>query len=116
MAQIMQQSGHEEVTIMRPLLPGLIAFGLLCAATRAPAACRWFGTQLECDLGESQVLIGTQKMAEPAYAGALRPQPLQRSDELDASAAPERPFRLDLQNVGVDPGLCRKFGNETYCY
>ena len=55
-------------------------------------------------------------MAEPAYAGALRPQPLQRSDELDASAAPERPFRLDLQNVGVDPGLCRKFGNETYCY
>ena len=77
------------------------------------------GRPSEADIGqlrEGQVLIGTQKMAEPAYAGALRPQPLQRSDELDASAAPERPFRLDLQNVGVDPGLCRKLGNETYCY
>ncbi len=101
---------------MTRFLFALMALGLFGATPQASAACRWFGTQLECDLGESQVLIGTQKMAEPAYAGALRPQPLQRSDELDASAAPERPFRLDLQNVGVDPGLCRKLGNETYCY
>jgi hypothetical protein len=45
---------------------------------QASAACRWFGTQLECDLGGSQVLIGTQELAEPVYAGALTPQPLLR--------------------------------------
>jgi len=102
---------------MTRFLLALMALGLFGATPQASAACRWFGTQLECDLGESQVLIGTQKMAEPAYAGALRPQPLQRSDGLlDARAVPERPLRFDLQNVGVDPGLCRKLGNETYCY
>src|SRR5438093_539456 len=102
---------------MTRFLLALLALGLFGATPEASAACRWFGTQLECDLGGSHVLIGTQKMAEPAYAGALRLQPLQRSDGLpDASAAPERPFRLDLQNVGVDSGLCRKLGNETYCY
>ena len=115
MAQIMQQSGHEEVTIMRPLLPGLIAFGLLCAATRAPAACRWFGTQLECDLGGNQLVIGTQTAANPDYATPVRPQPF-GGGLFDGRAIPDRPLRLELQDVGTDPGLCRKFGNETYCY
>ena len=29
---------------------------------------------------------------------------------------PEWPLRLELQNFSGDPSLCRKFGNETYCY
>ena len=85
---------------MTRFLLALMALGLFGATRQASAACRWFGTQLECDLGGSQVLIGTQKMAEPSYAGALRPQQLQNSGKLlDARAVPERPIRFDLQNV-----------------
>src|SRR5437899_661578 len=51
---------------MTRFLLALMALGLFGATPQASAACRWFGTQLECDLGESQVLIGTQKMAEAA--------------------------------------------------
>src|SRR5213593_2450671 len=99
---------------MTRFLFALLALGLFGATPEASAACQWFGTQLECDLGGSQVRIGTQEVTEPAYAGALQPQPfLQRSDGLvDARGVPERPLRLELQNIGVDPGLCQKWGNE----
>ena len=93
----------------------LMALVLLGTATEAPAACRWFGTQVECDLGGSQLLIGTQATPAPAYARSLRPQLLQGGDPDDRP--PSRwPLRLEFQNVGVDPSLCRKIGNETYCY
>ena len=100
---------------MKPFAPVLMALVLLGAATEAPAACRWFGTQLECDLGGSQLLIGTQAAPAPAYSSALRPQPLQGGD-VDDRPLPRWPLRLELQNVGVDPSLCRRIGNETYCY
>ena len=93
----------------------LMALCVLGAATRAPAACQRFGTQLECDLGGSQLLLGTQAEPAPSYAGALRPQMLQGGD-VDERPLPRWPFRLELQNVGVDPSLCRRIGNETYCY
>ena len=102
---------------MTRFLLALMAVGLLAGAPQASAACRWFGTQLDCDLGGRQLLLGTQAVAEPAYAGTLRPQPIQGSDELlDNGAVPESPLRLNLQNVGVDPSSCRRIGNETYCY
>jgi hypothetical protein len=102
---------------MTRLLLALMALGLFGGTPQASAACQKFGTQLECNFGESQVLIGTQEVTEPAYAGALRPPSLvQRSDALDARTAPGWPIRLDLQNVAADPGLCEKWGNETYCY
>ena len=110
MAQIMQQGG-----VMMRFALVLMALVLLGAATRAPAACRRFGTQLECDLGGSQLLIGTQAAPAPAYGSSLRPQLLQGGD-LDDRPTPRWPLRLDLQNVGVDPSLCRRIGNETYCY
>ena len=101
---------------MKRFLFALMALGLFGATPQALGACRWFGTQLECDVGRSQVLIGTQGVPEPTYSRVLRPQSLlQGSDVLDARAAPERPLRLDLQNVGADPGGCHKWGNETYC-
>lgn len=100
---------------MRRFMLILVAAGLLGAATPAPAACRRFGTQVECDLGGSQLLMGTQAAAAPAYARALRPQSLQGSD-VEERPLPRWPFRFELQNVGVDPRLCRKIGNETYCY
>src|SRR5438552_17975528 len=110
MAQIMQQG-----SVMMRFALVLMALVLLGAATRAPAACRQFGTQLECDLSGSQLLIGTQAAAAPTYAGAPQPQLLQGGD-LDFRPVPRWPFRPELQNVGVDPSLCRRIGNETYCY
>jgi hypothetical protein len=99
---------------MRFLL-ALMALGLLCVAPQA-SACQWFGTQLECDLGGRQLLIGTQAVAAPAYAGAFRPQRLQGNDGLLDRGVHTSPLRLDVQNVGGNPGLCHKFGNEIYCY
>ncbi len=103
---------------MTRFLLAVMALGLFGATPQASAACRRFGTQLECDFGGSQVLmIGTQGVAEPAYAGALRPQSLlRRNDVFDGRAVPEQPLRLNLQNFGMDPGICEKWGNETYCY
>src|SRR5947208_17124897 len=102
MAQIMQQRG-----VMMRFALVLMALVLLGAAAEAPAACRWFGTQLECDLGGSQLLLGTQEAPAPAYSGALRPQLLQGGD-LDDRPLPRWPLRLELQNVSVDPSLCRR--------
>src|SRR2546426_12212948 len=99
---------------MKRFAPVLMALVLLGAATEAPAACRRFGTQLECDLGGSQLLIGTQAAPAPPYARAPRPQLLQGGD-LDFPPPPRWPFRLELQKAGADPSLCRKIGNETYC-
>src|SRR6476661_5719584 len=48
--------------------PVLIMVGVLAAAPRASSACQWFGTQLECDLGASRVVIGTQAAEQPTYA------------------------------------------------
>ena len=98
-------------------MPVLIVLGVLTAAAPAFAACRWFGTQMECELGESRVVIGTQAAEEPGYARSFRLQPFHGNDALpDDSPAPGRPFQIQLQDVGVDPGLCRRIGNETYCY
>jgi len=58
---------------MTRLVLAVMALGLLAAATPSSAACRWFGTQLECDLGGNQVLIGTQTEDEPAYLRPFRP-------------------------------------------
>lgn len=95
----------------------LMAAGLLGLATQVSAACGRFGTQLECDLGRNRLLsIGTQR-AEPSCAPVLGALPLQGCEGLPADGAvPGRTVHLELQNVGADPGLCRKIGNETYCY
>src|SRR3989454_4343100 len=90
----------------------LMALVLLGTATEAPAACRRFGTQLECDLGGSQLLIGTQAAPAPAHTNSLRPQLLQGGD-LDDRPPPPRPLPLEFQNVRVDPSLCPRRGNQT---
>jgi len=102
---------------MTRLLLVLMALVLLGTATQAPAACRRFGTQLECALGASQLLIGTQAAAEPVYARTLRTQLLQGGHGLPDDRPPPRwPLRLDRLNVGVDPCRCPRMGNEMDCY
>ena len=98
-------------------LPALIMVFVLAAASHASAACRWFGTQIDCDLGASRVVIGTQAADEPTYARSFQPQSFQDADRLlDDRAARGLPFELGLQDIGADPSLCRRIGNETYCY
>jgi len=95
----------------------LITICTLAVASPASAACRWFGTQLECDLGANRVLMGTQRAHEPTYAGSLTPQAFRGTDALLViRPALPRSFQLQLQDIGADPSLCRKIGNETYCY
>jgi hypothetical protein len=81
------------------------------------AMCHRYGTQLECALGGRELVIGTQREADPAYAGEFRPQTFQATRRvLDGGARFDRRFRVELQNVARDPGLCWKLGAETYCY
>jgi hypothetical protein len=102
---------------MRRFLLALTAFAVLGLASQARAGCWWSGTQVECDLGGQWLTVGAQR-AEPECGGTFRLLLLQEGcDGLPVDrAAPEGSFGLKLQNVGVDPGLCRRIGNETYCY
>jgi hypothetical protein len=98
-------------------LPMLIMVGVLAAAPRPSAACRWFGTQLECDVGANRVVIGTQAADEPRYAGSSPIRSFHRDSGFpDDHAASWRPFEIELQDFGAHPSPCRKIGNETYCY
>src|SRR5947199_9557534 len=99
---------------MTRFLLGLMALGLFGATPQASAACRWFGTQLQCDLGGNQVLIRTQQVAQPPYAGALRTHPLlENGQRLAASALPERPLLgRDPQNIRDCPRFPQNWGNE----
>ena|SRR5689334_5120937 len=89
---------------------------VLAIAARAPAACRPVGTQLECDVGSNRVVIGTQAAARPSCAPSFSVLSFAGDVCLPNEPAPAREPRIQLQDVGTDPQLCRKIGNETYCY
>jgi len=95
----------------------LIMVGMLAVAAHASAACQWFGTQLECGAGTSRVVIGTQAATVPTYARSLPIPSFQGDSGLQEDrAAPWGGFEIDVQDFGTHPSLCRKIGNETYCY
>jgi len=89
---------------------------VLAIAPGVSTACQWFGTQLECDVRSSHVVIGTQVAARPTPARSF-PFLAFAGDTGSANdpASPDE-LRIQLQDVGTDPKLCRKIGNETYCY
>ena len=101
----------------RSTIPVLVVAALLGGSPVHAARCGLFGTQLECGLGANEVVIGTQVAAEPHPAtSSLRPHSFHGSTRLfDDHAQPGRP-RIEIQNIGVDPTLCRSIGNESYCY
>ena len=95
----------------------VMALILLAVAAEARATCGWVGTQFECDLGKSLVLIGTQRTPEPQCSRVRGVSSLRGCEGLPGEhSTPARPFQLEIQNVGLDPSLCRRIGNETYCY
>jgi hypothetical protein len=93
----------------------LIIAGVFAVAPAASAACRSFGTQLECDVLGQRIVIGTQTAEEPSRARSLPIQSFHGDipSEHQASAGT---FEIQLQDFGRDPSLCRRIGNETYCY
>jgi hypothetical protein len=96
----------------------LMMAGVLAAAPRVSEACRWFGTQLECEFGGNPVVVGSQAADEPTYAKSF-PMHLFHGNvgfQDGGGTRSGRPFEIQLQDVGADPGLCRRIGNETYCY
>ena len=74
---------------MTPRLSSLLVAGLLMGAAPAHAACGWFGTQLECDVGAaSDVVIGTQIADEPFLAtSTFRPSPCRAATGCATTAA-----------------------------
>ena len=99
---------------MMPRLRVLIVAGLL-GASSAHARCGIFGTQVECGLGTGVAVVGTQ-VADEADA-SVRFHSLQGSARpFLERARPEDRVLIEVQNVGTDPSLCRRIGNEGYCY
>ena len=94
----------------------IVIAAVLAIAPRASAACRPFGTQLECDVGSNRLVIGTQAAARPSCAPSFSVLSFAGDVCLPNEPAPAREPRIQLQDVGTDPQLCRKIGNETYCY
>jgi hypothetical protein len=95
----------------------LLLLLVLGAPLQAMAMCRRYGTQLECAFGGGQLVVGTQRAADPSYTGEFRPQTFQATRRVfDGRARLDGPFRIELQNVARDPGLCWKLGDETYCH
>ena len=101
--------------------PVLIMVCVLTAPSYAFAACRFFGTQLDCDLRGNRVVIGTQAAGAPPYAKSPPPRPSGLDRPQDDGAAPAPPFELELQDVdpgpslGADLSVCRDIEDETYC-
>ena len=101
---------------MTSRLPMLIVLGVLAGPLRADAACHWYGTQLDCRLGDARFVIGSQTAEPTRDATSLRPQTLQGDGRLLTRRAAPTAFGLTVQDVGTDPSLCRRIGNEGYCY
>src|SRR5262245_11079151 len=94
----------------------LMIAAMLAIAPRGWAACRPFGTQLDCDLGSSRVVIGTQRATPPTCARSFTVLSFGGDVCLQDDPVPPATPRIRLQDFGTDPQLCRKIGNETYCY
>ncbi len=98
------------------VLSVLTMVGVLVVASHASAACRRIGTQLDCDLAASELLIGTQAADASTHSKSLRPPPLQGTDPVGGHrVAPPPSFGLELQDIDSGTSLCRDTENERYC-
>ncbi len=102
--------------MIRHMCSVLIGVGVLVAASHACAACQRIGTQLDCDLATSQIVIGTQAGNAPTSSRSLRPSAVHRTDPVaTARVAPAPSFGFELQNIDSGRSLCRDTENERYC-
>ena len=94
----------------------IVMAAVLAIAPRVSAACLPFGTQLECDVGPNRVVGGTQAAAQPTCAPSFSVFSLAGDVCFANEPAPPHELSIQVQDIGTDPQLCRKIGNETYCY
>jgi hypothetical protein len=94
----------------------LIVLGVLAGPVRADAMCQWYGTQLDCRSGDGRLVIGSQTGDPTRGVTSLRPQTLQGDGGLLTRRPAPAAIGLSLQDIGTDPSLCRRIGNESYCY
>jgi len=96
--------------MMRTVL-ALLVLGM--AAVPASAACRWAGTQLDCSVGGTPVLIGT-----PVGGDQPDTSPgLQAFDgRLGLGRDSDASFGVTLQHFDPNAIHCWQLGNERYCY
>ena len=95
---------------------GLAALFAVIATTPAAAGpCAWFGTQLDCVFGSTDFAIGTQTSEQPRHT--FGPSFFQWNGRLleDGTSSAGR-WRVELQDFGKDPTLCRNINGERYCY
>jgi hypothetical protein len=97
---------------------GLAALFALIATTPAAAGpCAWFGTQIDCVFGSTDLVIGTQTSAETGHTSSVGTSSFNWDGRLmnNSTSSPGR-WRVELQNFGRDPRLCRDIDGERYCY
>jgi hypothetical protein len=113
----MHRRSVEVTTMTTRIARTTMVLAFLAAASQASAACGWFGTQLECGVGSTDVVIGTQALDDPGTMP--RPQSFMGGSRLLDDRGPSAtPPKLQLQNFGNERGSCREIenANETYCY
>jgi hypothetical protein len=110
MARSMHWGRGEVSHEMRRLLP-MMMIGVLGVPHGASAAYRWFGTQLQCDVGSTRIVVGTQAAEEAPPAASLPTQSFHGGVGFPHDDAASRgPFEIDLQDFATDPSLCRRIG------
>jgi hypothetical protein len=103
---------------MKRLL-ALAIFGVVLAWSSPPvlAACRLYGSQLRCDTEGRRVVIGTQVDQAPGAAMSLPLHALQGGPAFADPLSGSRPHvDIQLQDFSGDPSMCKRYGDETYCY
>jgi hypothetical protein len=99
--------------------PALAILAVVVAWSSAPvlAACRLYGSQLRCDTEGRRVVIGTQVNEAPGEATSLPLHALQGGPAFADPRSPSRPLvDIHLQDFSGDPSMCKRYGDETYCY
>jgi hypothetical protein len=97
-------------------LPVLVAAVALAAFPTTSGACRWYGTQLQCDVGGRRLVIGTQTAEAPGAFFPVRALNGARGLPVRAAVASASRLQIHLQDFSDDPARCHRIGNETYCY
>ena len=97
-------------------LAGLLA--VIAATPAAAAPCEWFGTRLDCPFASTDVVIGTQTSEDPRRTSSFVPFSFQGGggDWVKADTSSAGRWRVEVQDIGKDPRLCRRIGGERYCY
>src|SRR6185369_1053955 len=98
--------------------PALAILGVLAwSSPPVLAACDFYGSQLRCVTDGRRVVLGTQVDETPGETTSLPLHALQGGPVFADSRLASRPqVDIHLQDFGDHPSMCKRYGDETYCY